>query len=534
MRLLLVCLASLLVFACQDSVINSRQAAQHFIFCSENSPRYFNPQLDTSATTADASAQQIYDRLLDIDLQSGQLIPGLATAWQVLDDGLTYRFTLRRDVAFHQTNYFQPSRFFNAEDVVFSFQRWAQPQHPYHSVNHSQYPYFTSLQLPQQITGIKALNTHQVEITLNKANASFLAHLATDYANILSAEYAQQLLVANRPAEIDILPIGTGPFKFVSYQTHKLIRFAKHDDYWQTPAQIEQLIFDITPNPTIRFSKFISQECDSMTFPSHSELRFSHRREGINIIEETSLNTAYWAFNTHRSPFNKRRVRQALSMAIDRNTIVDSVYQNSAQRARNILPPHSWAYTANVNDVSFNPKLAQQILAEEGLDNLQMTIWVSDLARAYNPRPLQMAEIIRQYLSQIGVQAKVVKLTWERLQQGLQIGEYDSVILGWSGDNNDPDNFFSPLFSCAALGKTNHSRWCNPTFDELIQEALQTNDLNQRRVLYQRALLLLAEAQPLLPIAHSNTYALQHHYVQGQSLNPYGGQRFVTISKVLP
>jgi len=122
-------------------------------FCSDNNPSSFNPQLDTSSTTADASAHQVYDRLLEFNPENGQIEPGLASSWLVSQDGLTYTFQLRREVAFHRTHYFTPTRTFKAEDVLFSINRWRDPNHPYHSVNKGNYPYFDSLNLADHRKG---------------------------------------------------------------------------------------------------------------------------------------------------------------------------------------------------------------------------------------------------------------------------------------------------------------------------------------------------------------------------------------------
>ncbi|MFT6988505.1 MAG: cationic peptide transport system substrate-binding protein, partial [Paraglaciecola sp.] len=185
----LIVLASMFLCAC-DTLLESKPVPNGIVYCSEGSPASFNPQLDTSGTTVDASSHQIYDRLIDFDPVSGDIVPALSTSWLVSDDGKTYTFQLRKEVSFHQTETFRPTRFFNADDVLFSIDRWRLVDHPYHNISGGRYPYTDSLNLGGLITQVKRLNGYRVEITLDKPESSFLANLATDFSVILSAEYA--------------------------------------------------------------------------------------------------------------------------------------------------------------------------------------------------------------------------------------------------------------------------------------------------------------------------------------------------------
>ncbi|MCP4862602.1 MAG: ABC transporter substrate-binding protein, partial [Alteromonas sp.] len=144
----------------------SEKFQEGLVYCSESDPLSMNPQLDTSTTTADATAHQIYDRLLEFDTETGRIQPSLASEWSVSEDGLIYRFTLRPDVVFHSTAYFTPTRPFNASDVVFSFNRWRLTEHPFHRVSGGYYPYFESLGLASNIADIRQISSNEVEIAL--------------------------------------------------------------------------------------------------------------------------------------------------------------------------------------------------------------------------------------------------------------------------------------------------------------------------------------------------------------------------------
>lgn len=522
----------LLLSACNDKV-NYSAPKEGVIYCSEGNPVSFNPQLDTSGTTSDASAHQIYDRLINFDPLSGEIVPALASSWLVSQDGLTYTFQLRRDVNFHTTPYFTPSRVFKAEDVLFSINRWRLDDHPFHQVSGGDYPYFTSLGLKQIVVDVKRINGYRVELTLNQPDSSFLANLASDFAVILSAEYAQSLTEIDEKERIDRYPIGTGPFKFKKYQKDRFIRYQKHERYWQHDRAPESLIYDITPSSSQRLAKLMTGECDAIGFPAHSELDTIRDRADLRLDEKPGLNVGFWAFNTTKPPFDNPKVRRALAMAIDKNTLIESVYFGSAVNARSLLPESSWAYQADLGDINYNPVLSRQLLRESGIEEgFSMTIWAMPVERAYNPNARKMAELMQSYLQQVGVQVNIVSYEWTAFRERLKQGLHDSVLIGWAADNGDPDNFYRPLLTCSAIDSgTNRARWCSEKYDALIYEALKYSDNNQRIQYYRLANKLIAEQVPLLPIAHAYRYRAYRQELQGLIINPYGAIRFGDVQK---
>ena len=145
-----------------------------FIYCVNGIVTTFNPQLVSSGLIVDPLGAQIYDRLLDVDPFTYRLIPELASRWEVLDNGATYRLHLRKDVKFQNTPWFSPTRNMNANDVVFSFARMFEVNHPYHYINGGRYPYFDSLQFASSVQSIQKINNYTVEFRLNSPDASFL------------------------------------------------------------------------------------------------------------------------------------------------------------------------------------------------------------------------------------------------------------------------------------------------------------------------------------------------------------------------
>lgn len=527
----LLLLVAAVVSACQPQLPETVRSG--LVYCSEGSPEAFNPQLVTSGTTIDAISQQLYDRLLDIDPQSGELKPLLATHWQVNDSGTVYEFTLRSGVQFHQTEYFIPGRPFNSDDVIFTFNRIMDKNHPFHYQGGGNYPFFQSVDWANLVERVVATSDNTVRFELSRPDSSFLSNLATDFAAILSAEYGAAVLAQGQPGRIDSHPVGTGPFRFKEYQKDVLIRYYRHKNYWREQAKPEQLVFDIVPNNARRMAKLFTHECDVVAFPRVAELGLISQRPDVDVQESTSMNIGFWAFNTAKPPFDDARVRLALAMAINREAILQAVYFGYATAANSVLPPTSWAYNADLPELPFDQTQAKALLAEAGYANgFSMDIWAMPVQRLYNPNALKMAEMMQADLAQIGVRATIVSYEWNSFRRKLSNNEHDSVLIGWSADNADPDNFFRPLLSCsAAQTGTNRANWCDANFDRLISQALLTSDQKQRRSYYMAAQQYLAEQMPLLSIAHSQRFQALNSDISGIEINPYGGISLATAVK---
>lgn len=518
-----VALVGLLLTACQPEM--PAEVRSGLVYCSEGSPESFNPQLITSGTTIDATSRQLYDRLLDIDPETGEFVPALATHWERREDGLSYTFYLRPEVQFHQTDYFTPSRALNSADVRFSFERVMQQDHPYHAVNGGEYPYFQTVDWGNRVTRIATPTADQVVFYLRQRDSSFLSNLATDFAVIHSAEYAQQLLEQNQPQRLDTHPIGTGPFKFREYRKDVFIRYYRHNNYWGVPSQLEQLVIDIEPNNAKRMARLLTHECDITAYPRMAELELISKREDIRVQQQTSMNVGFWAFNTSRAPFDDAQVRRALAMAINRDAILQAVYFGQAEAASTLLPPTSWGHNPTLVAERYDPDAARQLLSEAGYPyGFTMTIWAMPIQRLYNPNAPRMAEMMQADLARIGVRASIITLEWNAFRRQLRLGEHDSVLLGWNADNTDPDNFFRPLLSCNGVNSgTNRALWCDPAFDALLAQALLTDDQAIRRSYYWAAQQYLAEHLPLLPLAHAKRFQAVNANIGGITINPYGG-----------
>jgi cationic peptide transport system substrate-binding protein len=526
----IVFLSLISLSGCNDEGIVS--LSEHsVIYCAEGSPETFNPQLVTSGTTIDATSNQLYDRLISYQGKENLLTPAIAKSWHVTRNGKKVTFYLRKDVPFHQTDYFTPSRFLNADDVIFSFNRILNPDHPFHLVSGGEYPFFQNIDLNGLVEKIEKINDYTIRFHLSHADNSFLANLATDYAIILSAEYAEQLSKQNEKANIDTHPIGTGPFKLKEYRVGSLIRFYRHEEYWREPAKIEQLVFDITPSNTGRLTKLLANECDVTAYPiAHKKI---NERQDLTLEAVTALNVGYFGFNVKKPPFDNKLVRQAVSYAINKQVILETVYQGEAELANSILPNTSWAYDDSTSEHEFNPMLAKSLLEVAGFpQGFTMDLWAMPVQRPYNPNAITMAKLIQADLNNIGIKVKIVSYEWNTFLNRLKLGEHQSFLLGWSADHPDPDNFFSPMLSCSATHTgSNRTFWCNQKYDEIIQKALQTTNLSLRKKHYAQAMEILAKEIPLIPIAHSKRYQARNDNVVGDILAAFGGISFYHVDK---
>ena len=174
-------------------------SAKTLVYCSEGSPAGFDPGLYTAGTDFDASSKPVYNRLVEFERGTTNVIPGLAEKWDVSDDGLTYTFHLRKGVKFQTTDYFTPTRDFNADDVVFSFERMLDKNNPYYDYAGGQYDYFVGMGMPDAIKSVEKVDDYTVKFTLNAPNAPFIADLAMDFASIMSKEYTDKLLADGHP-----------------------------------------------------------------------------------------------------------------------------------------------------------------------------------------------------------------------------------------------------------------------------------------------------------------------------------------------
>ena len=502
-------------------------SAKTLVYCAEGSPENFTPALNTTGTSLDA-ARPVFDQLVEFERGTVNLKPGLAESWTVSPDGMTITFKLRKGVKFGAVKDYKPTRDFNADDVLFSFDRQANEKNPYYKISGGKYDYYNDMDMPKLLTKIEKKDDYTVVMTLSEPNVAILANLAMDFATIQSAEYADALMKKGKPEQFDQVPVGTGPFVFSSYQKDAVIRFKANKDYWGGKPQLDEVVYAITPDPTARYSKLKTGECQVAPFPRPADIPEMKKDPSINVLSQAGLNIGYLAFNATKPPFDKKEVRQALSMAIDKAAIIKDVYLGAGQAAKNLIPPTMWAYNDAVTDYPFDAAKATAMLKAAGVTTpLEIDLWYMPVQRPYNPDAKRIAEMMQSDLAKVGVNAKLVTYEWGEYRKRIQNGEATTALFGWTGDNGDPDNFF--FFLGCPGGKpaaSNISKWCDKDFDAGLVKARQAPEQAERAKIYKDMQVLQHDQEPVLNIAHSTVYEPVSAKVVDFKMSPLGRNQF--------
>lgn len=501
-------------------------APKTLVFCSEASPAAFSPPLVTDGASFDASGQAMFNRLLEFKPGETTISPSLAESWEVSADGLTYTFKLRKGVKFHTTETFKPTRDMNADDVVFSFNRQLQKDHPYHAISGGSYEYFDSMSMPTLLKAVEKVDDYTVKMTLTRPEAPMLANLAMDFASIMSAEYAEAMQKAKTLEKFDSEPVGTGPFQLVAYQKDAMIRYKANPDYWEGKPKIDNLVFAITTDNAVRWQKVQAGECHLMTYPNPADLAAMKDNKDVNLLSQQGLNVGYLSYNVTKKPFDDLKVRKALSLAVNKKAIIDAVYQGAGQAAKNPIPPTLWSYNNAIPDDVYDPEAAKKLLAEAGVKDLSIKLSAMPVQRPYNPNARRMAEMIQADWKAVGVNAEIISYEWAEYLDRAKKGDSEALLMGWNGDNGDPDNFLAVLLGCDAVGGSNYAQWCNKDFDALVQKAKTVSDLAERTKLYEQSQVVFKEQMPWLPIAHSVVYEVANKKLTGYKQSPFTLHQF--------
>ncbi len=404
--------------------------------CTEASPDALNAQLSTANTSFDVS-EQIADRLVEMKIGGSDLVPGLAEAWTISPDGLTYTFKLRHDVKFQSNATFKPTRDFNADDVVFTFTRMFDKSNPFYQSANGNFPEFVDLVAPN-LQSIDKTDDYTVVLKLKAPLAPLLPSLSMQPFSILSAEYAAALQKSGKLDALDQQPIGTGPFSFVSYQKDAVICFRAFPDFWgakgaqpDRTAKVDNLVFAITPDASVRYAKLRTNECQIARYPNPADLPAMRANPDLKVQEAAIAGTNYIRFRVDRKPLDDRRVRMALAQAIDMPSLVKAVFQGGGTPAASLVPPSLWGYDELLKPYKYDPDGARKLLAEAGYPNgFSIDLWAIPVVRAYMPNGRRTAEMIQADWAKIGVTANIVTYEWGEYLKRSRAGEPSVGMLG--------------------------------------------------------------------------------------------------------
>ncbi|MEJ5348129.1 MAG: ABC transporter substrate-binding protein [Desulfosoma sp.] len=463
---------------------------------------------------------QIYENLVKFGDNSMDIEPQLATSWEVSEDGLTWTFHLRKGVTFHDGTPF------NAQAVYDSFARVIDKNHPFYG--YGKWAYLNlSLGMVDQV---KVVDEYTVQLVTKKPYAPLLNNLALWLCPIVSpkalAEYKDQ---------IGMHPVGTGPFKFVSWVKDDQIILERNENYWGDKAKVDRIILKSIPEPSARLMALQSGTVDIADDLDPDSISLVKKDSNLKVIERPSINVGYLAFNTEKPALKDPRVRQAISHAIDKDTLIKAIFQGLAIPAKNPFPPTIWSYNDSIQPYEYNPEKATKLLKEAGFDfNTELELWAMPVSRAYMPEPIKTAELIQAYLAAVGVKAKIVRYDWGTYLKNTSNGEHDMCMLGWLGGNADPDNFLYGLLSADTAvtpGAANVALWKNSEFTELVTKAQKIFNKDERAKLYMKAQEIFHRDAPWVPLAHSTIVRCYSKKLHDVPLRPNGLNSFQMVWK---
>ncbi|GAA0341539.1 ABC transporter substrate-binding protein [Bacillus carboniphilus] len=444
--------------------------------------------LDPAATTEGEAfkvTKNIYETLTEFGPQDTEVHPGLATEWSTSDDGLTHTLKLREGVKFHD------GTDFNADAVVYNFERWK-------AGDKEQYYYYNS-QFAGIIDTVTAVDPHTVEFKLTRPLAPFYKNLAMSPFGIASPTAIEEY--GDKFAEN---PTGTGPFKFQEWKRNDRITLVKNEDYWNPEfPKVSTLIFRSIPDNSARLNALMSGEVDLIDGVNYTDIPQIEANPDLQVFNRPSMNTGYLGLTATREPFDNKLVRQAMNHAIDKQTIIDAFYAGAAIPAVNPMPPVIAGYNEDIPGYDYNPEKAKELLAEAGYpDGFEMELWAMPVPRPYMPNGQKVAEAIQANLADVGITANIVSYEWGTYLEKARLGEADAFLLGWTGDNGDADNFLYVLLDKDSIGSNNYSYYASDELHEVLIAAQSETDAAVREDLYKQAQEIIFEDAPWVPLVH--------------------------------
>ena len=485
--------------------------SQVLVFGRGSAPNGLDPARETDGESFTVTGE-IYEGLVSFKPGTTEVEPALAESWEYSNDDLTLTFKIRQGVKFHD------GTDLNADAVVFNFKRQYDETNEYNQ--YGPWKYWGYMAFDAIIESVEAVDEYTVQLNLLKKDASLISTLAMDFLGI-----ASPTAVETHKENFTNNPVGTGPFKFVSWTKGDTSILEANQDYWKGAPQLDKIVFKVIPEPTARALALKNGEVDIFAYPSPDDIADLDSQDDLTLYEATGLNLGYLAFNTQKKPFDDVRVRQALNHAIDKEAIIRAAYGDLGSPLDAPLPPSIWAYHPNVDKYEYDPAKAKALLAEAGYaDGFEAELWPLPVSRPYMPQGKKVAEIIQQQFAEVGVTSNIQVLEWGAHLEGTDQGEHEMAFLGWTGDNGDPDNFLGVLLSAsrAVVPASNIAFWKNAEFTALIDEAVIITDIEKRKELYFQAQEIFVKEVPWAVIANSKSIIPMNKKVKGFIYTPVG------------
>jgi peptide/nickel transport system substrate-binding protein/oligopeptide transport system substrate-binding protein len=469
-----------------------------------------------------AVAQQIFDGLVQFD-HTLAVAPALAQFWKASRDGLTWTFTLRRGVRFHH------GREVTADDVVSSFTRLLDPRTRSGSAD-----LFLAIRgapefrggKAETVAGLRALDSHTVQVVLTEATVPFVSVLAVGHAKIVPRDVVERL-----GEGFGREPVGTGPFRFVRWEPGREIVLAANPGYFDGPPRLSRVVYRIFPGEQLdaMYREFQRGGLEDSPIPPKDYRQVVANRTH-HYVRRPMFTLRHYGLNTLMKPLDDRRVRLALVHAIDREAIVDEDFLGRFALARGVLPPGTLGFNPKLKGIPYDPGRARDLLAQAGFPGGRglspITIWSS----VKHEGIVREHERIAKNLAAVGITAELKYLTeWPVFSKLMAERKLPVFLRSWNADVPDPDNFLFKLFHSGS--PRNYMGYANPAVDALLIQARTEADPMKRVELYRRAEEMIVEDAPVIPVWHSTYERLFQTYVRGVEVSGLGDP-YIPLRKI--
>ncbi|PYM96350.1 MAG: ABC transporter substrate-binding protein [Candidatus Rokuibacteriota bacterium] len=461
--------------------------------------------------------RRIVETLVTFPEESTQVVPGLAESWTVSKDGLRYTFRLRKSITFHDGTPF------NAEAVKFSIERQIDLEHPFNKMG--KYPfanYFFG-----NVKAVEVVDPSTVEFVLKEPRASFLSILAAAAASVVSPTAVKKF-----GADYALQPVGTGPFKYASWDRGQRVVLEKNPSYWRYPVKLDRVVYRPIVEGQARLTELLTGSLDLIVDVPPDFVGQLEAGGKATLLRQVGAHVWYLGINNQKKPFDDKRVRQALNYAVNKEAIVRDVLKGTGSLSRGPVLPATWGADSGLKPYPYDPERARKLLAEAGYPTgFSTSLWVPESGSGMQS-PVAMSTVIQSNLKAVGVNVALQTMEWGAYLAKLRTKEQELFALSWMAGNEDPDMVMYPLLHSSQWTPAgpNRALYKNARFDELLQQARLVTDQGKRAELYREAQRILVDDPPWIFIDHEIQTAAHAKRVQGFRLHPSFDLRVETIS----
>ncbi len=453
--------------------------------------------------------QEMMKGLVEFKLGTFDVQPAIAQSWKMSSGGMRWTFALKKGLRFADGTPI------DAAAVKFNFDRWRLTKSPYHQ--NYPYGYYADMfgGFPGIIKDVAAPNPQRVIFTLTRSLGPFLRDLGMPPFAIASPTAIRRDL-----ANFGTHPIGYGPYMLKEWVKDDHITLVANPTWQGVKAAYTTVIVRDIPDQATSVLEMERGGIDFLTDPRPDDAVQLAKQSGLTVYQQPSNNNSYVALNTQKPPFGKLAVRQAIAYAVDVRAIVKAFYSAGAVVANNWTPPGMLGENSSLAAYPYDPAKAKQLLAQAGLPNgFSTDLYYPTIPRPYMPEPQRIAEAIQADLKEVGINVTLEPFEWGVFLDKIRNGEHQMCLIGWSGDNGDPDNFFYPLLDKdSALAKPNgqnYSFWEDDVFHGLVLKGQATLDDGIRAAIYRQANAMVHDQVPALPIVHTTVPVIVKSSIAG-------------------